>query len=311
VFNKAKKKETVYDLLAGVDKTYSKLPTNLQLEIEKVSLGLTEFGPRKLGKFGPGTEFYEARDFRPEVDEPRKIHARLSARAGRPIVVEKEAEIRQHFYLWRDASGSMNYNSRNGDLFSKKQSSEIMLLALAKHLSKNEELIGVLDGEGVYRGSNSTEWLAPQLVDVTVMTGEMPLATRKLPKNSTVVLFSDFMFDTNDFVKGLEQLSGDNLRGFVVMVLDPQELEFEFRGHTKFKGLEGEASETFKRAEALQAEYIRKIHEHINKVERICSAKGFDFILQRTDKPLHEAIMSMYGLKPIEKRAGTKLRLGS
>jgi uncharacterized protein (DUF58 family) len=310
VFKKAKKKESVFDLLAGADKTYAKLPTNLRLEIEKVSLGLTEFGPRKLGKFGPGTEFYETRDFRPEMDEPRKIHARLSARAGKPMVVEKEAEIRQHFYLWRDASGSMNYNSRD-DLFSKKQSSEIMLLALAKHLSKNEELIGVLDGEGVYRGSNSTEWLVPQLVDVTVITGDMPLASRKLPQNSTVVLFSDFMFDTETLIKGLEHLSGDNLRGFMVMVLDPQELEFEFRGHTKFKGLEGEASETFKRAESLRAEYIKKIHEHIDKVERICTAKGFDFVLQRTDKPLHEAIMSMYGLRPREKRSGTKLELGN
>ena len=93
--NKDNKLTTLHQLLSGVDDTYASLPLNLRLQIERVSQGLSELGPRKLGRRGPGTEFYESRDFRRGVDEPRAINARLSARAGKPIVVEREAEMRR------------------------------------------------------------------------------------------------------------------------------------------------------------------------------------------------------------------------
>jgi hypothetical protein len=149
------KMDSFYRLLAGVDDTYKKLPINLRLQVEKISQGLTEFGPRKLHRRGVGTEFFESRDFRSDVDEPRKINARLSGRAGKPVVIEKEAEIRQHFYLWRDPSPSMDFNSAAAN-YTKREAAEIMLLAFAKHLSKNEELIGILDRRGTYRGGKAS-----------------------------------------------------------------------------------------------------------------------------------------------------------
>src|SRR6185295_17545044 len=127
--NNGKNSSSIYSLLASADSTYSMLPPNMRLEIEKISRGLMEFGPRKLRRPGLGTEFYEARPYRPGYDN-KEPNAKLSWRAGKPIVVEQEAEIRQHFYLWRDPSNSMTYKSRPG-LFNPKESSEIMLLALA------------------------------------------------------------------------------------------------------------------------------------------------------------------------------------
>jgi len=293
----ATKLDTLYNLLAGVDQTYSKLPMNLRLEIEKISQGLAEFGPRKLRRRGVGTEFFESRDFRPDTDEPRKINARLSARAGRSIVVEKEAEIRQHFYLWRDATASMNWSADKGR-YTKKQAAEIMLLAFAKHLSKNEELIGILDGKGTYRGGKASESLAEQMIDVTIVTGNMPQIGRKLPQNSTAVMFSDFLMDRDDIIKGLSQMTGLALRGFLVMVLDPQELDFTFKGHIEFEGMEGEGKEKFEKAEAMKDAYLEKMGTHIDWLESVCKAKGFTLILQRTDKPLHDGLMSIYGLAP-------------
>lgn len=289
------KLDSLYNLLASVDKTYSKLPINLRLEVEKISQGLTEFGPRKLRRSGSGTEFFESRAYRPDVDDPRKINARLSARAGKPVVVEKEAEIRQHFYLWRDATPSMDWGS-DQKKFSKKQAAEVMLLAFAKHLAKNEELIGILDGHGTYRGGKAPESLAHQMVDVSILTGSMPQVGRKLPMYSTVVMFSDFLMDRDDIIKGMGQLTGLGLRGYMVMVLDPQELEFEYKGHVEFEGLEGEGKQKFERAEAMKNEYQHKIHDHIEWVEELCRSKGFTLILQRTDQPLHEGLMSIYGL---------------
>lgn len=291
------RQDNFFRLLAGVDDTYGKMPTNMRVDIEKISQGLSEFGPRRLHRRGAGTEFFESRDFRPDSDEPRRINARLSARAGRPIVVEKEAEIRQHFYLWRDATDSMDYTS-DKNRYTKKQSAEIMLLAFAKHLAKNEELIGILDGRGAYRGGKAPEQLAPQLMNVTIMGGDMPNVTRRLPRNSTVVLFGDFLSPPEKIVTQLAHLTGLGLNGYMVMVLDPQEIDFLFRGHVEFNGLEGEGKKAFKKAETVQAQYQQKMSEHIGTLQRICAAKGFKFIIQRTDQPLHNGLMGIYGLSP-------------
>lgn len=291
------RRDTLFQLLAGVDETYGKMPTNMRLEIEKISQGLSEFGPRRLRRRGMGTEFFESRDFRPDSDEPRRINARLSARAGRPVVVEKEAEIRQHFYLWRDSTPSMNYTS-DKNRYTKKQSAEIMMLAFAKHLAKNEELIGILDGRGAYRGGKAPEQLASQMMNVTIMTGDMPKVARKLPRNSTVVLFGDFLGKPDDIVAQLSNLTGLGLSGYMVMVLDPQEIDFRYRGHAEFNGLEGEGKASFKKAETVQAQYRQRMLEQIETLQRISVAKGFKFLLQRTDEPLHAGLMGIYGLSP-------------
>jgi uncharacterized protein (DUF58 family) len=289
------KLNTLFGLLAGVDDTYGKLPINLKLEIEKISQGLTEFGPRKLQRSGPGTEYFESRDFRPEVDELKSINARLSAKFGRDIVVEKEAEIRQHFYLWRDATPSMNYASE-GAHCTKKQASEIMLLAFAKHLAKNEELIGVLGNKGAFRGGKAPQSIAGQLMNVNIVTGDMPEMNRRLPRNSTVVMFSDFFMDLDDLKKSLLQLHGSSLRGYMVMVLDPEEIDFTFKGHVEFEGLEGEGKKRDTKAETLKEQYQEKMRQHIDNLQELARAKGFRFILQRTDEPLHDALLSIYGI---------------
>lgn len=290
---------TIYALLAEAEEAYSMLP-NMRMEVEKVTLSLPEFGPRKLRRAGTGTEFFEARAHRPGVDS-KAPNARLSARAGRPIVVETEAEIRQHFYLWRDASASTNWKSRN-DLYTKKQTEEIMLLALAKHLAKADELIGVLDRSGHYRGGKAPEYLASQLIprdDVTVVTGDMPNLGRQLPRNSTAVLFSDFLMKEEDLIASLDQLNGVGLKGYLVMVLDPMEIEFKgFKGHVEFKGLEGEGRKAFKRAESMAEKYQAEISKRIEFVKNLAEGKGFKFILQRTDEPLHNGLLAIYGLAP-------------
>jgi len=288
---------TIYQLLAEADETYSMLP-NMRMEIEKVTLSLPEFGPRKLRRAGVGTEFFEARAHRPGVDT-KAPNARLSARRGYPVVVENEAEIRQHFYLWRDSSKSTNWKSPK-QTYTKKQAEEIMLLALAKHLAKADELIGVLDRSGRYRGGKAPEYLASQLVpqdDVTVVTGDMPSLGRQLPRNSTAILFSDFLMKEDELIASLDQLNGVGLKGYLVMVLDPMEIDFNgFKGHVKFNGLEGEGSKAFKRAEAMTKEYQAEIQRKIEFVKNLAEGKGFKFILQRTDEPLHKGLLAVYGL---------------
>jgi uncharacterized protein (DUF58 family) len=126
----------------------------------------------------------------------------------------------------------------------------------------------------------------------------MPSVARKLPQHSTAVLFSDFMMDHDELLRGISQISGIGLKGYLVMTLDPQEIDFKFKGHVEFHGLEGEGKERFKKAESMRAAYQQKMREHLQQIEAICKAKGFKLIVQRTDEPLHNALMAIYGLRP-------------
>lgn len=295
------KLSSLYNLLSGVDKTYAGLPTRMRLAVEKISQGLSEMGPRKLGRRGSGTEFYEARDFREDVDDPRKIDARLSGRAGRNIVAEKEAEIRQHIYLWRDPQSSMDYKSTE-DGYTKKEAAEIMMLAFAKHIAKNEDLVGILDQRGTYRSTTAAKSMAGKLTQVNVMTGgmsEMPVVTRKLPSNSTAVLFSDFFMDKKEILKGLDAIRGQNLKGYMVMVVDPEEIDFSsYKGHVKFNGMKGEGVKAFKKAEAVREEYHKNFRDHVKWLQEACKNKGFELIIQRTDQPLQQGLLAIYGDAP-------------
>lgn len=291
--------ESINKVLSYADRTYSKLPNRMKLQIEEIVRGLAQFGPRNLPRKGIGMEFLEPRDYHPDKDEIKDINPRMSARAGKKIVLEKEAEVRQHFYLWRKGSGTMNFSSEPKQLSTKKEAAEVMLLALAKHLAQNEESIGVLDKKGTYAGGRVPGKVAHHLLDVNIITGDVPDLHRKLPKNSTVVLFSDFYGDPKELVESLDRLTGQSLRGYMIMTLDPQELEFnKYKDRTKFNGLSGEASKKFGKAEALRESYQHRMNQYINWVEKLATDKGFELIIQRTDQPLSNALLQIYGLRP-------------
>ena len=291
--------EKLNRILSDADQTYVKLPDRLKLQVEELVRGLAQYGSRKIPRKGIGMEFLEPRDYHPDKDEVKDINSRMSARAGKNIVLEHESEIRQHFYLWRKGSETMDFSSNPEKLSTKREAAEVMLLAFAKHLARNEELIGVLDGKGTYTGGRAPGNLAYHLQDVNIITGDVPDLHRNLPKNSTVVLFSEFFDDADELVNSLNRLTGQGLRGYMVMTLDPQELEFDqYKGHTEFKGLRGEASKKFGKAEALRDEYQYRMNQYIDWVEKLAIKKGYKFIIQRTDRPLSDALLQIYGLRP-------------
>lgn len=282
-------------MLGEVDKTYGRVPEDMILQIEKLNRILCDFGPRLLRRRGAGMEFFDTRDFQPESDDPRRINVPLSQRAGRPIVIEKEAEVMQNIYLWRDSTDSMSYSSLNNGQ-TKKQAAEVMLLALARHLAANEEQIGILGQKEIYRGGKAHQKIAGQLMDVTIVAGDVPVPSRRLPRNSTAVLFGDFHTEPETLARSLDQLKNMGVRGYVVRVLDPNEIDFNYSGPTAFNGLEGEGRIEFQDAAKVRDAYRKAIKDDIDAVRKVAEEKGFRFILQRTDQPLENGLIKIYEL---------------
>jgi hypothetical protein len=289
--------ENIYSLLAAADSTYKQMPSNIKMLVEQVSQAIPDFGARLLRRKGPGTEFFDARPYERGQDDPRRIHAKLSAKVGQPMVVENEAQISQRFYMWRDPSDTMNFSS-DEDVLTKKNAAEVMMLAMARHLTKNEEAVGLLDSKGVYRGGTASGNIATKLHDVRVITGDAPFLPSKPPKHSKALMFSDCIGDLALIEKRLRQLRGMEVTGTLVMILDPQEIEFNYDGYVDFRPVKGDLSEKFKRVENIRTAYLERIAERIDTVKGMAEAAGFNFVFQRTDKPLHEGLMKVYGIAP-------------
>lgn len=288
-------------ILAAADDTYANIPPEAILLIDEIANDLPEYGPRKMRKKGPGSEFYDAREFREGFDERRMINAKLSARHMRDIVVELQAENRQPVFFWRKGYGTttVEYDQSR---WNKKQYLEVAFLAAAKAIAYREDMIGVLDGEGTYRGASGVGSVVSQFYDVNIITGNLPIIGRKIPVGSTVILGSDFFArpDEQDaMVDALDQLTGLGVNGRLCMVLDPAEIDFDqFKGHVRFNGKEGEAAYISEKAEALKREFNTKMNNYIEWVKDLAQSNGYEFILQRTDEPPLNLVLKIFGINP-------------
>lgn len=292
------KLSALFSLLGKADETARKLPLHQHPDIERISRGLPLHGPRLMKRKGPGTEFFEARAYT-HGDDPRRIHARLSARRDEPIVIEKEAEIRQHFYMWRDDRLSMDFKSAKAH-HSPRQAADIMLLALAKHIARNDERVGMLEGTRLTQGGRAAEWMATQLAELPDNQTGTPHLRGNLVHNSCAVLFSDFMMPLTQLEKTLDRLRQSGVSGWLVMVADPQVIEFDFKGDMLFYGLNGEGEKNFEKAESpsLRINYQKELRGHIEALDQMARRKGFEFILQRTDEGLFKGLRAIYNLEP-------------
>ncbi len=288
----------LFGLLAKADEVRRELPLHLRPEIDDISKGLPQYGPRFLRRKGPGTQLFDIREYDPSSDDPRSIHAKHSRKRDKLMVVEKEAEIHHHFYMWRDASASMDWKSEKAP-YTPKDAAEIMMLALAKHFTKNQEKTGLIESGALSGTGNAAEWLATQLGRID-STHDAPQLEKKLVLDSSALLFSDFLGDPQRLSDTLDLLQARRISGWVFMMEDPQIFDFSFKGDTLFEGLEGEQEIKFDKADSpsLRKNYQLALKERITLIEQIATDKGFAFILQRTDEPLHLGLQAMYGMAP-------------
>lgn len=288
----------LFSLLAKADDVRRELPLHLRPEIEDISKGLPQYGPQLLRRKGPGTQLFDIRPFESSSDDPRTIHAKHSRKRDQLMVVEKEAEIHHHYYMWRDSSASMDWKSEKAP-YTPREASEIMMLALAKHFTKNQEKTGLLESGALSRGGNAAEWLATQM-SRSDSTHDAPQLQKKLVLDSSALLFSDFLGDPQALSDTLDLLQARRISGWVFMMEDPQTFDFSFKGDTLFEGPEGEQEIKFDKADSpsLRKNYQLALKERIALIEKIATDKGFSFILQRTDEPLHLGLQAMYRLAP-------------
>ncbi|KAF0172437.1 MAG: hypothetical protein FD160_3593 [Caulobacteraceae bacterium] len=235
---------------------------------------LLEAGRRRAG---PGEAFWQFRDHRPE-DGAKLVDWRRSARGDRLYVREREKEAAQTALFWIDPDAGFDWSSGDG-WPTKKRRALAICLALSILFTRGGERVGVLGGTPPRTGARAIDRLAEELSRARV-NNPPPPATR-----SAVIYASDFYASPDDWRERLRVAAATGATGALLMIADPAEEDFPFRGRTLFEEPGGGKRQAlFGRAEAAQAEYATRLAAHRAAMREVAQAHGFIALLHRTDR---------------------------
>lgn len=228
---------------------------------------------------GQGEDFWQYRDHRAE-DGARLVDWRRSARGDRYYVREREREAAQTAWFWIDPDAGFNWTSA-ASRPTKLRRAQTIALALAILLARGGERVGAL-GYQPRRGQRAVDRLA---LDFTA-----PALEAEPPSNSCIVFLSDFYAPVASWRERLLACARAGASGALVMIADPAEEDFPFRGRTLFQtpGHGGEV--LIGRAEAAYEAYAERLATQRREIRALGAEFGFPALLHRTDHSASPAL---------------------
>lgn len=297
----------IADFLPLVNKTFSELPRNLKLSVEELARRSPQPGNRLARRAGDGNDPFALRPFEQGKDSPNRISARHSARFdGHDIVIDRELEIKQSLYNWLEpaiagdatiAKGlEHGYRSRN-DLLTDKLAAEISMLAWCKKNAAHSDAVSVISGGTIHRFTRNMGKVIGGIRDVSILADAIP-NPKKIKIGSHATLWGKF-YDLDKAREILELFKSRNTQGYLIRVLDPSEIDFDFPDNCELKGLHGErsatgqASKIFSDASSARKQWKEQQLRLTLELEKLCNDNGFQLLIQRTDEPLQHSMLKM------------------
>src|SRR5579863_9770088 len=242
---------------------------------------------------GPGENFWQ---FRPFISgEPSAgIDWRRSAREDRAYVREREWEAAHTVWIWIDRSSSMRFVSPLAQA-SKIERAAVLGLAAADLLVRGGERVGLVGLTRPMATRGVIERFA-EAIALDERLGDEPEilpAARPLKAHSKAVLIGDFLAEEDAVRRTIGALSAEGAEGYVLMIVDPIEETFPYRGHTEFIGPDGAMRLRAPRAQSLREEYLTRLRRHREAVREACLSRGWSFAIHRTDRPASEALLAL------------------
>jgi uncharacterized protein (DUF58 family) len=224
---------------------------------------------------GPGEAFWQFRDHRPE-DGARLVDWRRSARGERLYVREREREAAQTALFWIDPAPGFDWSCEPSTP-TKRRRALALSLAFAILLARGGERVGALGGPMPRAGARAAERLGLDLILAAHPVPPHP------PARAVLVYCSDFYAPVETWAARLKEAAASGASGALIMIADPAEEDFPFRGRTRFEEPGGKRDILFGRAEAAREAYGLRLAAHRAALRETARAHGFILISHRTD----------------------------
>lgn len=264
----------------------------LLIDAERVAATVAQ-GVHGRRRTGIGETFWQFRPYY-QGDDTTRIDWRQTAKGTHTFVREQEWEAAESAWLWADRSGSMRYASHLTDI-DKHDRALVLLLALAALLSRAGERIALLDSaRRPMSGKAALDGLQQALLE-TASAPEDAVPLVNLPRFARLVLLSDFLTPLDVLHKRLRAYVGMGVRGVLLQVLDPAELNLPFAGRMLFEDTEGLNDHALiRQVEAVRPEYRQRFEAHQASLRDLGRRLGWPVLVHRTDRPAEQALLSLY-----------------
>lgn len=240
---------------------------------------------------GAGEAFWQFRDYQ-SGDARRDIDWRQSAKRDAVYVRQREWEIVQGVWLYRDASASMSFRSFEKYLY-KKDYAEVLLLALAMVLLDGGEQVGLIGADMAPQShAGAIERVYECLAQQNNLT-EMP---RTIPSHAYAVLMSDFYYPPDDLRVFCEKLAYRGIKGQMVQVYDEAEQALPYSGRVKFEDIENPTGTplVIAQVESVRAQYAEKYQAHRAELAEIARGIGWGFKAVATAEAPEQVLSAIY-----------------
>lgn len=260
---------------------------------------------------GFSVEFAQHRPYVPG-DDIRHLDWKVYARSDKLHLKQYQQETSLDLVVLVDASGSMRYGSRtfedasgaghtlspdgrtNWSKFDHATATAAALAYVTLHQGDRaglvifaDEVLGLVkrsSSHGTWRqvvGALATHYQTEPTTSPTDIPRAIDQTLGKLTNRCLMVLISDLFTDPEQVRAAMARVKHKGHDLIVFQVLDKREREFDFTDAGPFEGLEGEARLRID-PRALRAGYLKALHGHLEKVEKMARSFGFDYQLVST-----------------------------
>lgn len=269
---------------------------NLELSSRLVVEGFIS-GLHKSPFHGFNVEFAEHRQYL-AGDDVRHIDWKAAAKSDKLYLKQFEEETNLKAYFVLDTSGSMAFPESG---ISKLEYSKLLISSLTYLLLRQRDAAGFFGiAEGV------SEFVPPRghighlhaiLDSLGRMTGsgETTLAqglaeiAERINRRGLIIIVSDLLGNREGIMESLRLLRHRKHDVLVFQILSPEELEFPYRGYTRFQDLESEG-QLLTDPGALRNEYLLKLNQMLEFYRTGCLQHHLDYSLVRLDDHLDKVL---------------------
>ena len=244
---------------------------------------------------GPGEAFWQFRPF--QNGEPAsRVDWRRSARDDNLYVREREWEAARTLWVWSATGAGMRYRSPLSEV-TKAERALLLTLALAQLAALGGERAGWVGLTRPRGGRKVAQTLADHIGEALAQDVDLQsMPAQPLPRLSQALLVSDWLTPSDAIESSLRTLASEGARGHCVMVLDPIEEAFPFRGRTEFSGVGNSLRLTVGRAEALAADYASALAERKAMLRDLMGRLGWSFHVHHTDRSPESTLLALRSL---------------
>ena len=269
---------------------------NLSLRARLVVEGFI-IGMHKSPYHGFSVEFSEHRPYG-FGDEIKYIDWKLWGKTDRFFVKRYEEETNLKAHIMIDQSASMGYSSHT---INKLEYAKILAASFSYMLIKNQDAVGLYMFDSKIKKSISprstkghlnlllTEMDKIQPSSNTNIAQALHECAEKTHKKGLVILISDLMDNQDEILMGLKHFLYKGHEVIVFHILDPREIDFDFKERVRFRDLES-GDEIITDPRQLKKSYQNNLNQFINFYKQNCGKHRIDYMPLSTNQSLETAL---------------------